>query len=51
MRPAPAPRFSRTPGTLPPREGYDEALAGWGLDDVELKRLREAGAVGPMDGA
>jgi alpha-methylacyl-CoA racemase len=50
-RPAPAPRFSRTPGELPPREGYDDALAGWGLDDVELKRLRELGALGPMDGA
>jgi alpha-methylacyl-CoA racemase len=50
MRPAPAPRFSRTPGELPPREGHDDALLGWGLDDVELKRLRELGAVGPMDG-
>src|SRR3954469_1455358 len=49
-RPGVAPRFSRTPGELPPREGHDDALAGWGLDDVELKRLREAGALGPVDG-
>ena len=49
-RPAPAPRFSRTPGELPPWDGYDDALAGWGLDDVERKRLREAGALGPDTG-
>jgi alpha-methylacyl-CoA racemase len=39
-QPAPAPRFSRTPAALttPPREpGADtrEALAAWGIDDVD----------------
>jgi alpha-methylacyl-CoA racemase len=47
LRPAPAPRFSRTPGTLPPRAGHPDALAGWGLDPQELARLRGTGALGP----
>jgi alpha-methylacyl-CoA racemase len=46
VQPAPAPRFSRTPGTLaPPPSGHD-ALRAWGVDDAELARLRAAGAVG-----
>ena len=47
MRPAPAPRFSRTPGHLPPADGVPHALTGWGLDDRELSRLRESGVLGP----
>lgn len=47
VQPAPAPRFSRTPGALttpPPDPGADTrtALEAWGLPDVE--RLIESGA-------
>jgi len=35
-RPAPAPRFSRTPAALPPVAGRPGALAGWGLEDHGL---------------
>ena len=31
LRPAPAPRFSRTPAELPPRDGHPSARATWGL--------------------
>ncbi|WP_249010684.1 CaiB/BaiF CoA-transferase family protein [Conexibacter sp. DBS9H8] len=49
-QPAPAPRFSRTPGELglPPREigaDTDAALAAWGIGAEEIARLRAAGAV------
>ena len=49
-QPAPAPRFSRTPGSVrmpPAREGEhtDSALKAWGRSDAELSRLREAGAI------
>jgi alpha-methylacyl-CoA racemase len=47
FRPGPAPRFSRTPSELPPEQGYDGALDGWGLDEAELERLRKARTVGP----
>jgi alpha-methylacyl-CoA racemase len=47
-RPGPAPRFSRTPGALPPRAGAPDALAGWGLDGEVLARA--GGAVAPGDG-
>ena len=47
FRPGPAPRFSRTPSGLPPEQGYDGALDGWGLDEAELERLRKIGTVGP----
>jgi alpha-methylacyl-CoA racemase len=48
-QPAPAPRFSRTPGAVrrpPPERGGDgrAALADWGFADVEIERLRELGA-------
>jgi alpha-methylacyl-CoA racemase len=46
LRPAPAPRFSRTPASLPPVAGAPGALAGWGLDEGELARLRAAGLLG-----
>jgi alpha-methylacyl-CoA racemase len=50
VNPAPAPRFSRTPGRLgrpPPAPGADTlaALADWGFSPADLAALREAGAV------
>jgi alpha-methylacyl-CoA racemase len=50
LQPAPAPRFSRTPGAIqgPPAfagEHTDAALADWGLDRAEIARLREAKAI------
>jgi alpha-methylacyl-CoA racemase len=47
-QPAPAPRFSRTPGGVgrpPPErgEGGAQALADWGFGAEEVKRLRAAG--------
>jgi alpha-methylacyl-CoA racemase len=50
QQPAPAPRFSRTPGEITravakPGEHTDEALAEWGFDATEITKLREAGAV------
>jgi alpha-methylacyl-CoA racemase len=50
VRPAPAPRFGRTPAVLPPRHGATDALTGWGLPEHELDRLRAAGVVGPGNG-
>jgi alpha-methylacyl-CoA racemase len=49
-QPAPAPRFSRTPGAIqgpPPWPGQhtEEALADWGFTLAELEKLRETGAV------
>ncbi len=49
-QPAPAPRFSRTPGhvRMPPSDpgsNTDEALAAWGVSQEEIGRLREAGAI------
>ncbi len=50
-RPAPAPRFSRTPCAPPgpapvPGQHTDAALADWGFTAEELAGLREAGAIG-----
>ncbi|HEV7187456.1 MAG TPA: CaiB/BaiF CoA-transferase family protein [Blastococcus sp.] len=49
-QPAPAPRFSRTPGAVrgaAPRPGADtrSVLAAWGFGEDEVARLLEAGAV------
>jgi len=49
-QPAPAPRFSRTPGAVahpPPHAGEhtDEALADWGFDPATIEKLRSAGAI------
>jgi alpha-methylacyl-CoA racemase len=49
-QPAPAPRFSRTPGGIrrpPPLPGEHttEALAAWGLDDARIRNLSEARAI------
>lgn len=50
IQPAPAPRFSRTPGavTRPPgRPGKhgDEALLDWGVPEDEIARLRSTSAI------
>jgi alpha-methylacyl-CoA racemase len=47
-QPAPAPRFSRTPGEVrraPPErgEGGEEALSEWGFSAAELERLQSRG--------
>ena len=49
-QPAPAPRFSRTPGEISrppsaPAADTDEALADWGVSEAEVAKLRSAGAV------
>jgi alpha-methylacyl-CoA racemase len=49
-QPAPAPRFSRTPGAIRqppawPGQHTDEALAAWGFAPDELVKLRETGAI------
>jgi alpha-methylacyl-CoA racemase len=49
-QPAPAPRFSRTPGAIrmapaTPGQHTDVALKAWGVSDGELARLRAAGAI------
>ena len=50
LQPAPAPRFSRTPGAISrraaqPGQHTDEALADWGFTADELAKLRDAGAI------
>src|SRR5262245_2191092 len=50
VQPAPAPRFSRTPGAIQrpparPGEHTTEALADWGFAASDIARLRAAGAV------
>ena len=49
-QPAPAPRFSRTPGAIQgppawPGQHTDEVLADWGFEATEIARLREVGAL------
>jgi alpha-methylacyl-CoA racemase len=51
VQPAPAPRFSRTPGVVthgprPAGADTDTALADWGFSPDEVAALREAGAMG-----
>jgi alpha-methylacyl-CoA racemase len=50
LQPAPAPRFSRTPGAIrrpPPSPGRDtdEALREWGFEEAEVAKLKETGAI------
>jgi alpha-methylacyl-CoA racemase len=50
VQPAPAPRFSGTPGAIrrpPPNPGQhgDDALAEWGLDRGDIDGLRASGAI------
>ncbi|WP_087735140.1 CaiB/BaiF CoA transferase family protein [Paraburkholderia piptadeniae] len=49
-QPAPAPRFSRTPGAIQrgpaqPGEHTDELLTDWGFSDSEISALRESRAI------
>ncbi|WP_250516891.1 CaiB/BaiF CoA-transferase family protein [Caballeronia sp. INDeC2] len=49
-QPAPAPRFSRTPGAIQrpppsPGENTDAVLSDWGFEPEELTALRNAGAI------
>ena len=49
-QPAPAPRFSRTPGrdaaaALVPGQHTDEALGDWGFSADEIAKLRDVGAI------
>jgi alpha-methylacyl-CoA racemase len=49
-QPAPAPRFSRTPGTIQrpasnPGQHTDEALIAWGFTKADVDRLREGAAI------
>ncbi len=50
VQPAPAPRFSRTPGQVhraPPAPGEhtEETLTDWGFEAEDIKKLREVGAI------
>ncbi len=50
VQPAPAPRFSRTPGEITrpashPGQHTDEALVEWGFDAGDVAKLRETGAI------
>ncbi len=50
LQPAPAPRFSRTPGEITrprakPGQHTDEVLTEWGFTADEVAKLREVGAV------
>jgi alpha-methylacyl-CoA racemase len=50
VQPAPAPRFSATPGEIqgpPPKIGAhnDEALGDWGFSDAEIEALKASGAL------
>jgi alpha-methylacyl-CoA racemase len=50
LQPAPAPRFSRTPGEIggpPPMPGQHTraALQDWGIDAAEIDRLHSVGAI------
>ena len=50
VQPAPAPRFSRTPGAIerPPAHAgqhTDDVLADLGYDDARIATLRESGAI------
>ena len=49
-QPAPAPRFSRTVAEIErsapwPGQHTDEALGAWGVDEAEVAKLRETGAI------
>jgi len=50
VQPAPAPRFSRTPGAIQrppahPGQHTDEALRDWGFSADEIARLRDEKAI------
>lgn len=50
VQPGPAPRFSRTPGSVsrplsPPGRDTEEGLLAWGIDQKRIATLRDRGAV------
>ena len=54
-QPAPAPRFSRTPGRVHappavPGEHTEAALADWGFSAEDISRLKDAGTIGRQTG-
>ncbi len=56
IQPAPAPRFSRTPGAVQrppaePGEHTDAVLSDWGFAADEIEKLRAAGAIGGAEPA
>ena len=53
LQPAPAPRFSRTPGAIrvgagEPSAGTIETFRGWGVDQETIDRLTLQGVIGPV---
>jgi alpha-methylacyl-CoA racemase len=49
-QPAPAPRFSRTPGEIQrpapwPGQHTDDALADWGIAESDIAALKDSGAI------
>jgi alpha-methylacyl-CoA racemase len=54
VQPAPAPRFSRTPGAISrpaplPGQGGLAALRDWGLEETEVDNLVASGVIGASD--
>jgi alpha-methylacyl-CoA racemase len=52
VQPGPAPRFSRTPGSIQgpparPGEHTEQALRDWGFSPTDLEKLRTCGAIAP----
>ena len=50
LQPAPAPRFSRTPGEIQrppawPGQHTDEVLADWGFAPDRIAKLKDSGAI------
>jgi alpha-methylacyl-CoA racemase len=50
VQPGPAPRFSRTPGSIQgpparPGEHTEQALRDWGFSPTDLEKLRTCGAI------
>ena len=50
-QPAPAPRFSRTPGSIRAALSASDALGGWGISAERVDELRRSGALGGGDAA
>ncbi len=51
LQPAPAPRFSRTPGSIRPALSVNDALGGWGVSAERVEELRRTGALGDGNAA
>jgi alpha-methylacyl-CoA racemase len=50
-QPAPAPRFSRTPGSIRAALSAGDALGSWGISAKRVDELRRSGALGGGDAA